>query len=253
MPPGGFGPPPPGGGRGGSKLPLVIILVVVGVVVLGSLTAGGIAYVKANDEPSPTPRPTPTQSTSIWSPTPMPSPTVTTSAPPTKDPGRLDKRSTDSRPLSMSEMFPKTFRGAGGYTYTRYRTFHVSACSSSRYVDGAKLRKVLSAGRCNQILVASYVDRRHNIQTNAGIANLADSAHAKAASQTATVNGPFFKLLRAPSTWHTRFVFDQPHGHYMQWEIVAKARGTTTRSFGGTAFRGFADMQALLDRPLERR
>lgn len=252
-PPGGYGPPPPGGGRGRGKLPLVIILVVVGVVVLGSLTAGGIAYVNANDEPSPTPHPTPTQSTSIWSPTPQPSPTLTTSAPPTKDPNRLDSRSTDSRPLTLSEMFPKTFRGASGYTYTRYKTFHASACSSGRYVEGAKLRRVLSSGKCNQLLVATYVDRKHNIQTNAGVANLVDSAHARAASRTAKVNGPYFKLLRAPSPWHTRYVFDQAHGHYMQWEIVAKAKGKTTRSFGGTAFRGFVDMQALLDRPLDKR
>lgn len=253
MPPGGYGPPPPGGGRGGGKLPLVIILVVVGVVVLGSLTAGGIVLVNANDKPSPTPRPTPTQSTSIWSPTPMPSPTLTTSAPPTKNPSRLDRRATDGRPLSVAEMFPTTFRGVSGYTYRRYKTFRVSACSSSRYVQGAKLRRVLSAGRCNQILVATYVDRKHNVQTNAGIANLVDSAHAKAASRTATVNGPYFKLLGAPSPWHTRFVFDQAHGHYMEWEIVAKAKGTTTRAFGGTAFRGFADMQVLLDRPLAKR
>lgn len=231
----------------------MIILIVVGVVVLGSATAGGVALVRANDEPSPTPRPTPTQSTSIWSPTPLPSPTVTSSPSRTKDPDRLDKRSTDSKQVTVGELFPKKFHGRSGYTYTRYRTFHASACSSSRYVHGAKLRRALSKGKCNQLVVATYVDRKHNIQTNAGVANLVDSGHAKAASRVFTVNGPYIKLLRAPHAWGTRYVFDHPHGHYLQWEVVAKAKGETGKSFGAKAFRAHIDMQLLIDRPLEKR
>lgn len=246
--------PPPGGGRGRGKLPLVIILIVVGVVVLGSLTAGGIAYVGANDKPSPTPRPTPTQSSSIWSPTPQPSPTATTSAPPTKDPGRLDKRSTDSKPLKVSEMFPKTFHGASGYTYKRYKTFWTPHCTSGRYVHGSKLISALSSGKCNQLLVATYVDRKHNVQTNAGIANLSDATHAKHASSVASAKGPFFRTLHAPSAWHTAYAFDGAHGHYLLYQVVAAAKGSTNpKKFGAKAFLGFADMQQLLERPLDKR
>lgn len=253
LPPSGYGPPPPGGGRGGSKLPLVVALVVIGVVVVGALTAGGIAYVNANDKPSPTPRPTPTQSTSIWSATPEPSPTLT-SAPPTKDPSKLDKRSTDSKPLSVSEMFPRTFRGTSGYTYKRYRTFSTTHCTSSRYIHGPRLISALSSGKCSQLLVASYVDRRHNVQTNAGIANLVDSTHAKHASGVASAKGPFFRTLPGPAAWHTAYAFDESHGHYVPYQIVAAAQGTTDpKKFGAKAFLGFADMQALLERPLDKR
>lgn len=252
LPPSGYGPPPPGGGRGGSRMPLVIALIVIGVVVLGALTAGGIAYVSANDDPSPPP--TPTQSTSIWSPTPQPSPTETTSAPPTKDPSRLDKRSTDSKPLSVSEMFPKKYRGTSGYTYTRYKTFSTTHCSSAAYVHGGKLIKALSSGKCNQLLVASYVDHKHNVQTNAGIANVVDAGHAKHASGVASAKGPFFRTLPAPAAWHTAYAFDEAHGHYVLYEIVAAAKGSTNpRKFGAKAFLGFADMQGLLERPLDRR
>lgn len=235
-------------------MPLVIILIVVGVVVLGSLTAGGVAYVNANEDPSPTPRPTPTQSTSIWSATPEPSPTLTTSAPPTKDPGRLDRRSTDSKPLSLSEMFPKRFHGASGFTYTRYKTFWTPHCSSYRYISGTKLRSALSRGKCTQLLVATYVDRTHNVQTNAGIANLSDVGHARRTSNVASAKGPFFRTLPAPAAWRTAYAFDEAHGHYLLYQVVAAAKGRTNpRKFGGKAFLGSADMQRLLKRPLDKR
>lgn len=235
-------------------MPLVIVLVVVGVILLGSLTAGGIAYVRASDDPSPSPSPTPTQSTSMWSPTASPSPTESTSAAPTQDSGKLDNRSTDSKPLTLPEMFPKRFHGPSGYTYTRYKTFSSPHCSSAHYVSGAKLRNALSRGKCNQLLVASYVDRKHNVQTNAGIANLTDLPHAKAASSVASAQGPFFRTLPAPTAWRRAYAFDEPHGHYLLYQVVAAAKGPTNpKTFGAKAFLGFGDMQTLLERPLDKR
>lgn len=268
-PPGGGGPqgPPPGYGGpppplpqpprgGGSKVPLVVALAVVGTLVLGGLTAGGVALVRASSDPTPSPTPSATSS----SPTPTldtPSPTVTSSTPSVPLPQRLNKRSADPSPLTVKELFPSSYKARNGKKYTRYATELFKDCGTA--VTGKKLTRALRKGKCTQVAAATYVDKKANTVITVGLANLVALGGSKRV--VSAVRPPaniVFKPIsgRSPANFSGKSYVEwsEPIGHFTQWGAATYTNESPTRNGSNQKlFTTWADMREMLNKPLSLR
>lgn len=238
-------------------MPLIIVLVVVGVLVLGGITAGGVAVVSSRDDPSPTPTATQTSpSPTTSSPTPTPSPTTSSPTPTSTVPltERLNKRSSDPKALTTKELFPRTFKSDEGRRYVRKKTTMRSNCAKA--VQGARLVKALKSGKCSQVALGTYVDSKNKTVTTIGLANMVDiKASEKVASAVKpTANRLFVPLNAKGATFSGKNFaeFATAIGHY----VVISAVTYTNRSPSSVSAKMFnarGDMSDMINRPLSLR
>ncbi|MFJ2030386.1 hypothetical protein [Streptosporangium sp. NPDC087985] len=135
---------------------------------LGALIAGGVGLaVLANSDPPPDPHTAapPAQASSV----PLPS------SPKGKF-GFAGSRATDRYALTLNELFGhrKVALGRQRYEMTTRRTD--KKCNDA--VVGSNIQKALTAGRCTQLLRASFRDTAGAIIGTVGVANLSTSAAA---------------------------------------------------------------------------
>lgn len=163
--PGQDGPPPgkrmwsPYDEGGGSRGPLWAALGGLGVLAL--LGAGLAVMFNAEDPPVTTAA----ERTSA----PLPS------APPGKY-GYAGDRSTDPDPLTLKELFGSKKFTVSGRTYQMTVTSKDKKCSDG--VHGTKLPKALKAGKCTQMMRASFRDKDGKVIGTVGVANLSSSRNA---------------------------------------------------------------------------
>lgn len=239
-------------------MPLIIALVVAGVLVLGGITAGGVAMVRAGgDDPSPTPTATkssPSPTTS--SPTPTPSATTSSPSPTSTVPltERLNKRSSDPKPLTLGELFPRTYKSEEGRRYVRKKTKMHSNCQTS--VRGAKLERALKSGKCSQVALGTYVDSKNKTVTTIGLANMVDikSSERVASAVKPTANRLFVPLNGKGATFSGKNFaeFATAIGHF----VVISAVTYTNRSPSSVSAKMFnarGDMSDMINRPLSLR
>lgn len=237
-------------------MPLIVALVVLGVLVLGGITTGGVALVRAGDDPSPSPTPTSVASSTTPAPTisapTQPSSTPTTPSVPLRQ--RINERSADPDPLTLKELFPSTYKGENNYRYKRYAQEMFKDCDDA--VDGSKLRNRLKKGKCSQVAVATYVDKKHKVVITTGLANVVDLSAAKRAD--AVVDPPkdiVFKPLdgKDPADFSGKsyYQWSEPVGHYVRFSAATYTNRSPSRTESYerlTTANG--NMQSLLNAPL---
>ncbi|MEV1248070.1 hypothetical protein [Nonomuraea sp. NPDC049750] len=100
-----------------------------------------------------------------------------TSAPlPSSPPGKYSyaaDRKTDPEPLTVKELFATKKIAVAGRSYTMTVTSKVKKCSDGAVGD--KLQKALKAGKCTQIIRASFRDKAGKLMGTVGVANLKSS------------------------------------------------------------------------------
>lgn len=142
------------------RRPIVLggaLLAMIGALFLG-------LWVAARSEKPPPPRVLPTPTTVI--------PEV-----PKGKYGFAGSRATDKMPLTIKEIFgAKKFRTHGrSYVMTVRRK--EKRCDDG--VTGENIKKALKAGKCTQLIRASFADTKGTIIGTVGVANLRTSTHAK--------------------------------------------------------------------------
>jgi hypothetical protein len=97
-----------------------------------------------------------------------------TSAPlPSAPPGKYSyaaERKTDPDPLTVKELFAAKKVTVAGRSYTMTTTSKVKKCADG--VIGGKIQKALKAGKCTQIIRATFRDKAGKVMGTVGVANL---------------------------------------------------------------------------------
>ncbi|MEV0235780.1 hypothetical protein [Nonomuraea sp. NPDC050786] len=141
-----------------------------GLAVLG-LLGGGLALMFNADDPATTQASVPTRTSA-----PLPS------APPGKY-GFAAERSSDPEPITVKEIFGKQKKiTVAGRSYEMTITSKDKKCSDGALGDA--LKKALKAGKCTQLVRASFRDKAGKVIGTIGVANLKSS---KSASKVAKV------------------------------------------------------------------
>lgn len=142
------------------RRPIVLggaLLAMIGALFLG-------LWVAARSEKPPPPRVHPT-------------PTTVVPETPKGKYGYAGSRTTDKMPLTVKEIFgAKKFR-SNGRSYVMTVRRKEKTCDDG--VTGESIKKALKAGRCTQLIRASFAGAKGTIIGTVGVANLRTSAHAK--------------------------------------------------------------------------
>ncbi|MEV0146562.1 MULTISPECIES: hypothetical protein [unclassified Nonomuraea] len=97
-----------------------------------------------------------------------------TSAPlPSVPPGKYGyaaQRATDPDPLTVKELFPSKKFAVSGRSYEMTITSKLKKCGDGAL--GSKLQKALTAGKCTQLIRASFRDKAGKVIGTVGVANL---------------------------------------------------------------------------------
>ena len=100
-----------------------------------------------------------------------------TSAPlPSSPPGKYSyatDRKTDPDPLTVKELFATKKVNVAGRSYTMTTTSKVKKCADG--VVGDKIQKAIKAGKCTQIVRATFRDKAGKVIGTVGVANLKTS------------------------------------------------------------------------------
>ena len=96
----------------------------------------------------------------------------------------IGTRAQDPEPLTLQELFPPQFQ-LNGSSYIRTAADVSKDCSLA--VFGSNLQTTLQAGRCTQVLRASYISGNGTMMGTVGVANLSSSS---AAQKAGDVTGP---------------------------------------------------------------
>ena len=231
----GPGPAPRGRGRGtrgrgrprGRKRRVRALL--AGLLALAVVT-GATYFWFARDHKSPDaaaasqqtaapPRPSPTD------PAPTPSPSLGPW-------GHIGSRALDPVPLTLGELFPAQFTGAGaGYA----RTVDKAKTHCAAALMGSQLVTAVSQAGCTQAMRASYLSADHKLMGTIGVLNLTTAA---AAEKAGKASGPSDFIAQLPAaTGPTRnltkgngFEAAEVKGHYLVlvWAEFANLRAPRT-------------------------
>jgi hypothetical protein len=106
---------------------------------------------------------------------------------------RIESRSLDSVPLSVTELFPAQFSSGGA---AGVRTVDKASTKCSREVFGSKLASAVKKADCTQVLRASYLSSDHKIMATVGVLNLTDVTAAEHVGKVAG-SAEFIKQLPA--------------------------------------------------------
>jgi hypothetical protein len=164
------GPGRKSGSRRG-KHPASAKFAVIGALVI-VLVAGAALYIAAraaSQRPKNAAQPKPTATVAPPSPTPTPGPY-----------GYIGSRKDDPAPLTVGQLYPKTFATAGvQFTLTRARLS--KDCVDA--VNGANLQGAVSSGVCSQVARATYLASKTGMMGTIGVLNLATAKQAAKAAR----------------------------------------------------------------------
>lgn len=136
--------------------------------------------------------------------------------------GYAESRTTDPEALTVKEVFGKEKITVAGRSYVMTITRKDKKCGDAAI--GGKLQKALTAGKCTQLLRASFRDDKGKILGTVGVANLKDTKAAKKV-EAAAGDGDYVKPLPGKDKV-TKFLGSGSggahiwaHGHYavMVW------------------------------------
>ncbi len=142
------------------RRPIVLggaLLAMIGALFLG-------LWVAARSEKPPPPRVHPT-------------PTTVVPETPKGKYGYAGSRTTDKMPLTIKEIFGAKKFAKSGRSYVMTVRRKEKSCDDG--VTGESIKKALKAGRCTQLIRASFAGAKGTIIGTVGVANLRTSAHAK--------------------------------------------------------------------------
>jgi hypothetical protein len=163
--------------------------VITAIALTAALVAGGAGYLlltSGRHQPSAAPPAPRSARTAPAAP----------SASPTPLPGRwgyIATRAADPVPLTVSQLFPASFR-ANGTDYARVASRASRHCAAA--VLGSRLRAAVSRAGCIQVLRASYISSARKVMGTIGVLNLLSAAAAKHAGKAAGAS-EFIAQLRA--------------------------------------------------------
>jgi hypothetical protein len=119
-------------------------------------------------------------------PTPTPSPTLGPF-------GHIASRAADPLPLTITQLFPRTFV-AGGVSYLRTISQVSKSCTTA--VIGTTLQSAVQAAKCSQVVRASYLSTIEKEMGTIGVLNLGSATAAEHAGRSAGASD-FIAQLRA--------------------------------------------------------
>ena len=211
---------PGGGGRGargrtrprGRKKPSRILL----VCVLALAVVAGATYLWfSRDHKSPGAAAISQQTTASTRPSPTdPAPSPSPSLGPW---GHIGSRALDPVPLTLAELFPAQFTGAGS-SYVKTVQKAKTHCTAA--LMGSQLIAAVSKAGCTQAMRASYLSANHKLMGTIGVLNLVTAAAAEKAGKVA---GPAEFIAQLPAatgptrnlTKGTGFEAAEVKGHYL--------------------------------------
>jgi hypothetical protein len=157
----------------------------------------------------------------------------------------IGSRSQDPAALTLDELYPAQFQLNGG-SFTRAAASISKDCTLAVY--GSDLQKALEAGKCTQLLRASYISGDGTMMGTIGVANLNSSTDAQKAGQAtgkseiiaplAAQKGPTKKIGTG-----TGVVQAEIKGHYL---ILMWAQLTSLKQPSATAQRQLEQFAANL-------
>jgi hypothetical protein len=187
----------------------------LGGVLALAMVAGGTYFWFSRDHKSSDAAATSQQTTASTRPSatdPAPSPS------PSLGPwGHIGSRALDPVPLTLTELFPAQFTGAG----TSYvKTVQKAKTHCAVALKGSQLIAAVSTADCTQAMRASYLSADHNLMGTIGVLNLVTAAAAEKAGKVA---GPAEFIAQLPAatgpsrnlTQGTGFEAAEVKGHYL--------------------------------------
>jgi hypothetical protein len=196
-----------------------------------AVVAGATYFWFARDHKSPDPAAASQQQTAASA---RPSPTDPSPSPsPSLGPwGHIGSRALDPAPLTLNELFPAQFTGAG----TSYvKTVDKAKTHCAAAVMGSQLVTAVSQAGCTQAMRASYLSADHKLMGTIGVLNLITTAAAEKAGKASGASD-FIAQLPA-TTGPTRnltkgngFEAAEVKGHYLVlvWAEFANLRAPRT-------------------------
>jgi hypothetical protein len=148
--------------------------------------------------------------------------------------GHIVTRAADPLTLSLGELFPASF-SSGGSTYTRAVQRDGTSCTTG--VIGSALQSALRAGRCTQVMRASYLSGDSKLMGTIGVLNLISVSAAERSgkvagggdfiAQLAAAKGPTRHLTRGTGLEET-----EVKGHYLVlvWAEFADLRAPRSKA-----------------------
>jgi hypothetical protein len=148
--------------------------------------------------------------------------------------GHIVTRAADPLALSLGELFPASF-SSGGSTYTRAVQRDGTSCATG--VIGSALQSALRAGRCTQVMRASYLSGDSKLMGTIGVLNLISVSAAERSgkvagggdfiAQLAAAKGPTRHLTRGTGLEET-----EVKGHYLVlvWAEFADLRAPRSKA-----------------------
>jgi hypothetical protein len=175
----GFAPPPPAeGGSGGNRRLLVIGGGLAGALLIGAVAFAGIGLASGSSgkkQEATAPRTSasaPAAQPSASAPAPKPSPTGTEAS--------IDNAATDTKPLTLSEVFPVSKMSLGGKNWAEDKTSVNHDCGLT--ARGA-MATALVKGHCSSVVRATWVSGDKKYAVTAGVAILPTRAAAQTAAK----------------------------------------------------------------------
>jgi len=146
----------------------------------------------------------------------------------------IQLRTDDPAPLTVAELFPPAFLNETDHnSFTSVGTRLDKTCSAA--VIGQDLIKALQAGKCTQVLRASYVSGDNKIMGTIGVVNLATTNQAHYAGKVvgatdfiaplSTAKGIASKLGKGTGVVEAQF-----KGHYLILTWAEFTNGTTPKT-----------------------
>jgi hypothetical protein len=125
---------------------------------------------------------------------PSPSASASASPTPTLGPfGHIATRAADPQPLTIDQLYPKTF-AAGSATFKRTISKLQKSCTSA--LVGSSLQSAVKSAKCSQAVRATYVSDGQKVMGTIGVLNLSTSKTAAKAGHAAG-SSDFIDRLRA--------------------------------------------------------
>jgi hypothetical protein len=122
---------------------------------------------------------------SAGSPTSKPKASSSASASPTPTLGpygHIASRAADAAPLTVTQLYPRTF-AAAGHPYIRTASRHGKSCAGA--LVGTKLQAAVKAAKCSQVVRASYASVGIHVMGTIGVLNLGTAPRAARAGRAA--------------------------------------------------------------------
>jgi hypothetical protein len=213
------------GRRGRKRARRGRVLLAAGLAVVVAVGTGTYFYLSGRQRPvSDTAAPGVTPAATVGQPSPSP----------TGRWGHIQTRKTDPQKLTLHQLFPVRFKSSGS-TYSRTAIKAGKHCASA--VIGSRLQAAVIAGKCSQVMRASYLSGNKKLMGTIGVLNLRSARTARHAGEAA---GPsqFIEQLRGTKgptrrlNKGTGIEEAQVKGHYLilMWAEFANLHAPKTKA-----------------------